>query len=558
VVEPKSSILVVYFVADQSGSIGRNIDVLNAGLASLREAVQRQSSAAANVRLSVIGFSDTAFTNLEPADVTTLSAMPALTAQSVGSYAAAFDELAHRITVDIPSLEAQGYTVGQPAVFFVTGGPPNGGKDWRDVRANLLDEPAAPAIVAFGMGDADAGVVSEVATKPHFAFVSARGGDVATAIPELLTVLAQSVISSGQAIASGSTVLHVDKPDGFNFAGDAPIPNRPPPQISTPQFTPVRPIPASERQPSYEAPPPQTAPPATTKGPSGQGQGGFFLAGLALLAIAVGEVAQLVITQVLGPPLPGFLVNVAIVMIALIGGVTVAVRSGQSRACIGMFVVAMIVGLVAVPNVLHFATRPRPSSYSRPSATSPTTAPSTAPPVAEGALEGLLLSSDQINTTMGVTGMAPKTDTTTMNDSSASTSAQACVVMNDAGEATVYANSGWTATRVRMVAKPHYGSMQAVVLFSSAHDASAFFTISTRSWPGCSNREFTGGSDTFTVGPVSNVDAILSVSMTGDASFHCERALTVANNVAIDIATCGVPGSAVNIAHQIAAKILTE
>jgi hypothetical protein len=35
----------------------------------------------------------------------------------------------------------------------------------------------------------------------------------------------------------------------------------------------------------------------------------------------------------------------------------------------------------------------------------------------------------------------------------------------------------------------------------------------------------------------------------------CERALTVANNVAIDISACGQPGAAVNIARSIAAKV---
>jgi uncharacterized protein YegL len=59
-VEPKGSILLVYFVADESGSMGRNIDELNEGLASLHDSLQRESFAAAKIRLSVIGFSDTA------------------------------------------------------------------------------------------------------------------------------------------------------------------------------------------------------------------------------------------------------------------------------------------------------------------------------------------------------------------------------------------------------------------------------------------------------------------------------------------------------------------
>jgi uncharacterized protein YegL len=522
VVEPKSAILLVYIVAEQSGSVGRNIDGLNAGLASLRDALQRESSAAANVRLSVIGFSDTAFTYLEPADVRVLQGMPVLTAQNRSSYAAAFDQLAHRIAVDIPSLEAQGHTVHQPAVFFVTDGLPDGDQDWRSVRASLLDEPAAPAILAFGIGNADEAVISDFATKPYFAFVSARGVDGGAAISELLASVTQSLISSGQAIASGSAGLSVEKPEGFTFAGDAPTPDRPP--IS------AREIPGTPKatQATFTA----KGPSVTTKGPSEQRQGGFVLAGLALLAIALQAVDQVVMQPIL-MPLEILLVSVATVTIVLIVGVTIAVRSGQSHARTGIFVIAMIAGLVAVPWVFRFAQGPR-----------------TAPPVAQGALDSLLLSPDQINTTMGVTGMV-LADTTTMNDSSARTSDEACVVMYGAGEATVYANSGWTATRLRTVGK----SLQVVVLFSSAHDASAFFTVSGQRWPGCSNRQFTGGSDTFTVGPVSNAYGTLSASITGNASFHCERALTVANNVAIDIATCGVPGSAVNIAHQIAAKI---
>jgi len=73
---------------------GRNISELNEGLASLHDSLQRESFAAAKVRLSVIGFSDTAFTYLEPADLRFLQGMPVLTAQSLTSYAAAFDQLA--------------------------------------------------------------------------------------------------------------------------------------------------------------------------------------------------------------------------------------------------------------------------------------------------------------------------------------------------------------------------------------------------------------------------------------------------------------------------------
>jgi uncharacterized protein YegL len=218
--EPKGSILLVYFVADESGSMGPHIDELNAGLSSLHDSLQRESFAAAKVRLSVVGFSESAFTYLEPADLRVLQGMPELTAQTMTSFAAAFDQLQYRIRVDVPNLKADGYTVHRPAVFFLTDGQPNGNEDWRAARANLLAEPAAPNILAFGIGDADAAVIGEVATKPQFAFVAARGVDTGAAISEFLTSLTQSVINSGQALAGGSAELQFEKPEGFALAVD--------------------------------------------------------------------------------------------------------------------------------------------------------------------------------------------------------------------------------------------------------------------------------------------------------------------------------------------------
>jgi hypothetical protein len=105
-----------------------------------------------------------------------------------------------------------------------------------------------------------------------------------------------------------------------------------------------------------------------------------------------------------------------------------------------------------------------------------------------------------------------------------------------------------------------------VVLFSSAHDAGAFFTASAQQWPACSNRQFIqtvpGRADVvWTVGPVTNMNGTLSTTETGrsNRSTTCQRALTVANNVAIDVNACSTnpADSAVNIAHQIAAKVPT-
>lgn len=200
--------------------MGPNIGELNDGLISLQDELQRESFAAAKVRFSVIGFSDTAFTYLEPADLRTAPRMPELTAQGLTSYCAAFEQLEYRIAVDMPNLKAQGFSVHRPTVFFLTDGLPNDRDDWRAVRARLLSQAAAPNILSFGIGEADPVIVQELATKPHFALVAARGVDTGVAISEFITSLTQSVINSGNAVTAGSAQLQFERPEGFTLAVD--------------------------------------------------------------------------------------------------------------------------------------------------------------------------------------------------------------------------------------------------------------------------------------------------------------------------------------------------
>ncbi len=218
--EPQGSVLPVYFVADESGSMMSNIGELNSGLMSLQDALQSESFAAAKVRFSVIGFSDTARTYLEPADLRSLPAMPTLQAGGMTSYAAAFNELARRISLDVPALKAQGYAVNRPCAFFLTDGQPNAGDDWQNARSSLLAQHAHPNILAFGIGESDAATIVEVATKQEYAFKAAHGADTGIAISKFITSLTQSIISSGQALATGASELQIEKPEGFSLAVD--------------------------------------------------------------------------------------------------------------------------------------------------------------------------------------------------------------------------------------------------------------------------------------------------------------------------------------------------
>lgn len=191
---------------------------------------------------------------------------------------------------------------------------------------------------------------------------------------------------------------------------------------------------------------------------------------------------------------------------------------------------------------------------------------------AQAALEKLLLKSDQINTAMGVTGLTVGGTANAMVNLASNVSDKACQAIAGPAEAEVYEGSGWSTVLGQELREPgmtyRHGVDQFVVSFPSAQDAGAFFTASAQRWLACANRQYTvdmmGQVLAHTVGPVSDADGTLSVTHTqphGDAIYTCQRALTVANNIVVDVAACGLnqvesqSDAAVSIAHQIAAKV---
>jgi predicted Ser/Thr protein kinase len=235
---------------------------------------------------------------------------------------------------------------------------------------------------------------------------------------------------------------------------------------------------------------------------------------------------------------------------------------------------AVVVILAAGAGIIGYLMRP--ASTARSAATSqPSATPRQITPVAEAALQGLLLTPAQIDATMGTTGTTVTETTTVMEDNSDHVADKACRPLAGNVIAPVYAGSGWRAFREQVIREPGdkwtHGVDQGVVLFPSAHDAGAFFTASAQQWPACANRQFTTTvagkpNQVWTVGPVSNAGGILSATNTRNVSpgwvwESCQRALTVANNVVIDVEACNLNPSdspandAVNIVHQIAANV---
>jgi hypothetical protein len=215
------------------------------------------------------------------------------------------------------------------------------------------------------------------------------------------------------------------------------------------------------------------------------------------------------------------------------------------------------------------ATSSIPSTTASPTTSTPAspTTSTPAPPVAEAELDGLLLSPAEIDTAVGATGMTvAATSTSLAQDITVPPDAPkekvACVGIAATAEAQAYAGSGSTAVRDQLLKTSGNGAPlsadQAVVLFPAAGEAATFFAESAKRWPTC--REYNLGGSPVEVGKVSNNDGMLATSVIirkeNQPNSRCERALTVKNNVAIDVSTCdGSSDSAVKIANQIGAKV---
>jgi PknH-like extracellular domain len=199
------------------------------------------------------------------------------------------------------------------------------------------------------------------------------------------------------------------------------------------------------------------------------------------------------------------------------------------------------------------------------SANSTTTTKSLIPrPVVERELDGLLLSPEQVNAAMGATEMTVTKSQTSMSDNSATMAPKECLAIDGAAEAPVYANSGYWAARDQTLIDgdnfTHYVK-QAVVLFPTVEKAGAVFDASAKQWPACRQYTHTQSDSLWSVGPISNANGTLSTTATQQNAsapgWGCGRALSLRNNVIIDINTCiaNPADSALKITDQIAAKV---
>jgi PknH-like protein len=193
-----------------------------------------------------------------------------------------------------------------------------------------------------------------------------------------------------------------------------------------------------------------------------------------------------------------------------------------------------------------------------------TTAPMIPRPLVERELAGLLLSADQVNAAMGATAMAVTNTETSMSDNSATMAPPECLALDGAAEAAVYANSGFQAERDQSFNDgdhfTHY-LKQAVVLYPVVDKAAAFLDHSAQQWRTCHQYTHTQSNSQWSVGQITYANSVLSTTVTEQNAaapgWGCGRAMSLRNNVVIDINTCSAnpADTALRIANQIAENV---
>lgn len=187
-------------------------------------------------------------------------------------------------------------------------------------------------------------------------------------------------------------------------------------------------------------------------------------------------------------------------------------------------------------------------------------------PVAEERLSALLLNSSEVNAVMGSSSMQPGKPITSMDSSPVTVSLPDCQGALYTSQDPVYAGTGYTAINGLISSEPgdnyEHWVNQAVVAFPTADKARAFVLTSADKWKNCAGKTVTVTNKAktyrWTFADVKGSPPTITVIDTqeGAEGWECQRAMSVANNVVVDVNACGY--QITNQAGQIAAKIVDK
>ncbi|MGE2818100.1 sensor domain-containing protein, partial [Mycobacterium heidelbergense] len=200
----------------------------------------------------------------------------------------------------------------------------------------------------------------------------------------------------------------------------------------------------------------------------------------------------------------------------------------------------------------------------------PKPAPPPPDPIPADRLSALLLGPSDINSIMGSSTMEPGKPIQSMDTSSVTLSSPDCQGALYTSQDPVYAGSGYTGVSGLVSSEPgdnydHWVN-QAVVRFPSADKAKSFMQTAAGKWKGCAGKTVTvtnkGKTYRWTFAQINGSPPKMTVLDTqeGADGWECERAMSQANNVIVDVNACGyhITDQGGQITDKIVGKIETE
>ncbi len=188
-------------------------------------------------------------------------------------------------------------------------------------------------------------------------------------------------------------------------------------------------------------------------------------------------------------------------------------------------------------------------------------------PITAERLSALLLGASDINSVMGSSTMEPGKPIQAMDTSSLTVSQPDCQGALYTSQSPVYAGTGYSAVSGLVSSEPgdnydHWVN-QAVVLFPSADKAKAFVQTSAGKWKGCAGKTVTvtnkGKTYRWTFEQIQGGPPKIAVLDTqeGADGWECQRAMSTANNVIVDVNACGyhISDQGTQIVDKIVAKV---
>jgi len=218
-VEEGQVIMPFYLVCDVSASMTPDMHALNDGIRRLRRAIVGQPQVDDVAQIGIITFSSTAQVVLPLARMSE-EQMPTLQSQATTDYGGAFRLLAQTIQQDVARLKAQRLKVYRPCAYFLTDGLPTD-RSWQQTFVSTLtyDKAAGtgmkghPLFIPFGFRDASEDVLNKLAYPPDKGkWYHAKTHNIEEALTGILTMIMNSVISSGLSVPTGSPTTALPTP----------------------------------------------------------------------------------------------------------------------------------------------------------------------------------------------------------------------------------------------------------------------------------------------------------------------------------------------------------